>query len=124
MRNSVSTQFKLIAASLFGLLIMTAPFTVSAQSPGTFAEVVGEFISILNVLFPLLVLAAIMMFFLGLAKYVFRADEEPMVQQGKFLMTWGLLAIFVLFSIWGILGFIYGEFGFTDPFGAFLLPTS
>ncbi|MEX0930517.1 MAG: pilin [Candidatus Paceibacterota bacterium] len=97
--------------------------TSGSNTPNTFAAIVDEFLSILNLLFPFLFIVAVIVFFWGLAKYVFRADEEPVLEQGKFLMTWGLLAIFVLASIWGILAFFYGEFAFKEQFGQFLLPT-
>ncbi|MEX1027103.1 MAG: hypothetical protein WD049_03715 [Candidatus Paceibacterota bacterium] len=120
MIKKISYQY--IPSLVFFLLVMALPQRVAAQ-PETFAEVIGEILSILGVVFPLLSVAAVALFFWGLAKYVFQAGNEGAVQQGKFMMTWGILAIFVLFSIWGILAFFYGEFGFTEGFGTFLLPT-
>lgn len=67
---------------------------------------------------------ALVVFFWGLAKFIFRlGGDENAVKEGKNLMVWGLIAFFVLLSLMGILAFIYRDFGFTRPFGPPLLPT-
>ncbi|KKT12587.1 MAG: hypothetical protein UV94_C0043G0004 [Parcubacteria group bacterium GW2011_GWC1_43_30] len=38
------------------------------------------------------------------------------------LMLWGLIALFILLSLMGILAFLYRDFGFGRPFGPPLLP--
>jgi hypothetical protein len=59
---------------------------------------------------------AIVLFFWGLAKFVFRigpsdrgADEAR--EAGKHLMIWGIIAFFVLVSLWGLVGFLLESIG-------------
>jgi len=103
------------------------PFTVFAQPESTrvltFADLAFLLIDILNIVIQIGMASALLVFLWGLAQYVFKAEDENSIQYGKFLMTWGILALFILVSVWGILRFFYGEFNFDLPFGTFLLPT-
>ena len=115
---------------LAGFLLLVAPVFVSAQNnvlihggDETISSFACQAIDILNIVIGVLTTLAVFIFLWGLAKYVFQADQQEAIKQAKFLMTWGILALFVLVTIWGILQFLYGEFGFTEGFGTFLLPT-
>ena len=50
-----------------------------------------------------------MIFFWGLVRYIYSAGEGEH-REGRDLMLWGLLALFVLFSIYGILRVLDNEF--------------
>lgn len=53
---------------------------------------------------------ALLAFFWGLAMFIFRVGgDEKAVDKGKVLMKWGLIALFVLVSVWGIIRFFQGE---------------
>lgn len=52
---------------------------------------------------------ALLAFFWGLAKFIFKASDENGREEGKQIMKWGLVAIFVMFTLWGIIGFFQGE---------------
>lgn len=55
---------------------------------------------------------ALLVFFWGLAKFIFRVGgDEKAVDEGKTLMKWGLAALFVMFSVWGLIAFFQGELG-------------
>lgn len=110
------------AALGYGLLAWTLALPARAQdTPEDFEDLADLLIGIFNLLIQLLTVVALAVFFWGLAQYVFKADEDPAIAKGKFLMTWGILALFVLISVWGILQLIYGDL-FSVPFGTFLLP--
>jgi len=50
---------------------------------------------------------ALLVFLFGLVKFVFRVGgDEAAVTDGKKLMTWGLVALFVMTSVWGIVKFM------------------
>ena len=62
---------------------------------------------LINPLIVILVGAALLVFFWGLAKFIFRVGgDEKAVEGGKRLMIWGLLALFVMISVWGIIRFM------------------
>lgn len=45
---------------------------------------------------------AIIGFLWGLMKFIFAAGSEDAKEEGKSIMIWGLVAIFVMASVWGI----------------------
>ncbi|MEX2010198.1 MAG: hypothetical protein WD874_00105 [Parcubacteria group bacterium] len=50
---------------------------------------------------------ALLGFFWGLAKFIFRVGgDEKAVEDGRRIMKWGILALFVMVSIWGIIKFM------------------
>ena len=80
-----------------------------------------------NFLNPLLILLAglaLLAFFKGLAQFIYSANNPKSHQDGINLMKWGLVALFVMVSILGILRFMYNDAGFGGmrQFGIPLLP--
>jgi len=62
---------------------------------------------LINPLIVILVGVALLVFFWGLAKFIFRVGgDENAVEGGKRLMIWGLIALFVMLSVWGIIRFM------------------
>jgi hypothetical protein len=93
--------------------VLATPFLASAQGTGdltSFVLVVGH---IVGLLVPLVSTLAIVFFFYGLAKYVLNAGDEEKKAEGKNIMIWGVLAMFVLVTIWGIIGFLQKTIGNT-----------
>lgn len=46
---------------------------------------------------------ALVIFFWGLVQYIYRSGDAHAHAEGRERMVWSLIAIFVLFSVWGIL---------------------
>ena len=46
---------------------------------------------------------AILAFFFGLARFIFSAGDELKRKEGKSIMIWGLVALFVMTSVFGII---------------------
>ncbi|OHA96913.1 MAG: hypothetical protein A3J09_00400 [Candidatus Zambryskibacteria bacterium RIFCSPLOWO2_02_FULL_51_21] len=92
--------------------------------PRTFGDIVQMFLDLVLLLVPLVASLALLAFFWGLAKFIYNVSgDEKAVGEGKNLMKWGLIALFVMVSVWGILRFAYGELGFSG-FGVPFLPTN
>ena len=60
-------------------------------------------------LIPIAFALALLYFFWGVAKYIRSAGEEK--EEGRKILVWGVVALFVMTSIWGLVRFIQGEFG-------------
>ena len=54
---------------------------------------------------------ALLVFLWGLAVFIFRTGDESRVSDGKRLMVWGIVALFVATSIWGIVSLLQDTFG-------------
>jgi uncharacterized membrane protein YidH (DUF202 family) len=71
-------------------------------------NIIGGFVSSL---IPLLLSIAVLLFFWGLVKYIAQAADESAKEEGKRLMIWGMIAIFVMVSFWSIIGYVQGSLG-------------
>lgn len=63
-----------------------------------------------GILIPLAFALALLYFFWGVAKYINSgAGGEKAAEEGKRVMIWGIVALFIATSIWGIVNFIKSE---------------
>ena len=83
------------------------PLISYAATPTDFKSLVQILIKIMTTVIPVIGGLAILFFFWGIAKYIFSAGNEEQKTESKSIMTWGLVAIFVMFSFYGILA-IFG----------------
>jgi hypothetical protein len=58
---------------------------------------------------PLIAVIAFLIFVLGVGKFIRSSDNEADVKKNKNILIWGVVGLFVLFSIWGIIAFIQKE---------------
>lgn len=65
-----------------------------------------------NTLIPLAFALGLFYFFWGVAKYI--REEGQGKSEGRSIMIWGVVGIFVAFSIWGIVSFIRTELELPD----------
>ena len=95
--------------------LLSLPLVVSAQTPGTADLTVGlgtlgDLIStftkrIVAALAVLCLTMAVVAFFWGIVQYIWglRAGDATKEKNGRNFMLWGLIALFVMFSVWGII---------------------
>lgn len=70
----------------------------------------AAFSLVTNTLIPLAFALCLFYFFWGVAKYIKNsAGSEDVAKEGKKVMMWGMVGLFVAFSIWGIIKFIQSE---------------
>ena len=63
-----------------------------------------------STLIPLAFALCLFYFFWGMAKYIREgAVSNDAAKEGKNIMVWGVVGIFVAFSVWGIIKFIQTE---------------
>lgn len=68
-----------------------------------------------GVLIPLAFALCLLYFFWGVAKYIKDgAGSDKAAEEGRRIMTWGIVGLFVAFSVWGIISFIKSELGIPD----------
>lgn len=60
---------------------------------------------------PLLFSLAVAGFIWGVVQYVLNADNEEKRKKGKSYMMWGIIALFVMISMWGLVGVLTKTFG-------------
>ncbi|MEX0933570.1 MAG: hypothetical protein WDZ74_02325 [Candidatus Paceibacterota bacterium] len=93
------------------------PFIANAQS--TILDIIDVFQQIISALIPFTVALALFAVLFGLAKYAFRAGDEKAQSEGRNIMFWGIITLFVMVSIWGFVGILQNLF-----FGPGYTPTA
>ena len=74
-----------------------------------------------NSIIPLLFALALVMFVWGVIKFfIINSDEEAKRAEGKQFMIWGIVALAVMLSVWGLVGILQTTFNIKT--GASLLP--
>jgi len=92
---------KSLAAS--SALLLALPLAASAQSLQPLANLIGAIGRLVGALVPILITMALVAFFWGLVKYLWgtKGSKEE-AANAKNLMIWGLVSLFVMVSVWGI----------------------
>jgi len=95
--------------TLYALLVATfLPATASAK---TLAEAIKDFIQrVLALLVPTLIALGVVLFLWGVLKYVTAGGDEKRRSDGIKVITWGIIALFVMVSLWGLINMIEGTF--------------
>ncbi len=73
-----------------------------APAAGTVQSLIVQIGEIVSSLIPIAFGVGVLAFFWGMAKYIFAAGNEDSKEQGKQIMIWGVIAIFVMSAIFGI----------------------
>ncbi|MCX6754199.1 MAG: pilin [Candidatus Nomurabacteria bacterium] len=66
--------------------------------------------TLMNAVVPLLGALAVVGFIYGIIKYFLNPDNEEKRKEGKNFMFWGLVTLFVMVSIWGIVSLFSNSF--------------
>lgn len=106
--------------------VYALPFVAFGQvnfSLGDTDATVGEIGQIITNLIPIAASLAVLFFFWGLARFILAAGDEGAKDEGKRIMIWGAIALFVMAGIWGIISLLGGTFGVDTTGGTINVPT-
>lgn len=88
------------------------PALASAQSLGNLETLLRSVGRLIDIALPIVVAIGLLAFFWGLVKFIFAGEEGK--SEGKHLMIWGLVALFVMVSVWGLVRFIGNALGISQ----------
>jgi hypothetical protein len=91
-------------------LVLTALPMVAFAAGGQLVSLMDTIGTLVKKAIPILTALALVFFIVGLIRFVIAADEEKR-KDGKSMMWWGIIALFVIVSIWGIVNFIGTNLG-------------
>ncbi len=105
---------RIIHSSILALGTLALPALVGAAS---LFDTLSLFNTFLNALIGLFITLAIVVFFWGLIKYLWDVGGSEDKSEGLQIMMYGVIAIFVMVSIWGIIRLLQNTFKVTstDP---------
>ncbi len=89
---------------------------------GNFNQAVTDIQNIVDLLIPVVTALALLFFFWGLAKFILAAGDESAKDEGKRIMIWGVVALFVMAAVWGLIQFIGEIFGVDTTGGTINTP--
>lgn len=97
---------------------LLVPAVASAQG---LENVLGVFSNLINLAIPLVIALAVLGFFWGLMKYIFSQGDDEKKVDGKNMMIWGIIALFVMVSVWGLIRMLQDTFNIQT--GTPIIPT-
>ena len=92
-------------------ILALTPVFAFAQTLTNLSTLVSSIGGIVNIAIPIVFSLALLAFFWGLVKYIFAQGDETSKADGKKIMLWGLVALFVGASVWGIVQFARTNLG-------------
>jgi uncharacterized membrane protein YidH (DUF202 family) len=112
--------FVAIIAETFNVNNVKAPVIAVSAQTGTCA--LGNAPKLSNLLeyvtcminksvIPLIFAIAVALFVWGIVQYVLNTDNEEKRKKGKQFMIWGVIALTVMVSVWGLVKIVGGTFG-------------
>ena len=98
---------KIIISAASAVSFLT-PFIVGAQNPniGYFTSIFTQVQGFVNLLIPFMFVLAFLFFLFGLVKFMFSAGNEDAKDTGKRIMIWGIVVLFVMVAVWGIVNLV------------------
>jgi len=79
----------------------------------TFQGLVTQFIQLINgSILPFLFTLAFILFLYGVMMYIFKYDDSKRREEGIKMMTYGIIGLAIMFSIWGLIAILTN---FIDP---------
>ena len=70
--------------------------------------------AVLNLLIKVLIGIAVVLFLYGIIKYVSSGDDEAKRKEAKNYIVYGIVVLFVMVSVWGLVGILSGSFRFSS----------
>lgn len=83
-------------------MLLAAPAVASAAAPRTFLDLSNFLVVILNNATAVLIVAGIVVYFYGVSTNILNFSDES-GEKLKAYFFWGIIVLFVMVSIWGIL---------------------
>jgi len=94
------------------------PFVMFAQvgppppssSGGDVVSILQIIVDIMNAIIPVLVILALIYFIYGVVKYMLSQDDESGKSAARSVMINGIIALFVIVSVWGLVNVLVSTF--------------
>ena len=101
--------------------LMFSPAIAFAQLSNV-QDIIESVKNIIDILIPLVAALALLYFFWGLAKFILNSGDPEAKEAGKSIMIWGIVALFVIVSVWGLVRFVGDAFNIDQDGGTQPIP--
>lgn len=98
---------------LISTLLVATPGLVFAQGRGIKSSIF-KVIGILNEVVAIAIGFALLGFVWGVFKYLFQKGDPSKIAEARSFMIYGIIALFVMISVWGLIEMVQELFGFQN----------
>jgi hypothetical protein len=90
------------------LAVFATPAFAFAESPdfSYLDDAVTSIGLLVGKLIPILIALGLLFFIWGLVQFIMAGGDDAAKEKGKSHMVWGIIALFVMISVWGIVGLL------------------
>jgi len=82
----------------------------NSSSGNNLSSLISKLINYIKLLVPFIIALALLVFIWGIFKLVFAGGSEVDVKEGTKFMTWGIVSLFVMVSVWGLVAILTKTF--------------
>ncbi|KKS30815.1 MAG: hypothetical protein UV60_C0006G0081 [Parcubacteria group bacterium GW2011_GWA2_43_11] len=93
--------------ALLGIIIFPSNLFAQVQD---FKSIATIFVNLLNTSVLLIMAMAVFFFVIGAIRFIATAGDDKSRSEGKQMMVWGTLSLFVMVAVWGIVNIIRTTF--------------
>ncbi len=79
---------------------------IAEASNGGINDLLGGAYSVITALIPIVAGITFVAFLWGIAQFMLHSAESGKREEGRKFMVWGVIALFVMMSVWGIVKFV------------------
>ena len=90
--------------------LLVLPTLAHAEAVSGFTGLLTLLTTWIQAIMPFLLLLAALFFFWGLTMFILKAGDEEARAEAKQKMIWGVVAVFIMVSFWGLVGFLSSTF--------------
>lgn len=99
---------------IFPIILFFIPLVSFAQAPSSYKGLIELLIGFLPTLVLIIGMIILLYFVWRTATFILTAGGPDTREKAKRHFLWGILALFVTLTLYGIISFILNEFGFGD----------
>ena len=93
---------------IFTILTFFIPLFAAAAS--TIKGIFEKLTTIVRATIPAMMVLATVLFLWGVITYLYNADNEDARTQGRIFMIYGIVGLFVMVAVWGLVWVVYNSF--------------
>lgn len=109
-------------SKLYKVLIIGYALLPLAANAQTVTNILTQFRNLINTVIGLLFAVAVLIFIWGVVQFIAKAGDEAGRTKAKGIMTWGIVGLVVMASVWGILNALVAYFGTGVGVGTGVIP--
>jgi hypothetical protein len=113
---------RFISTSAAILLPLSIPLLAAAQGFSSIDDSISTVTRLINRLIPLVIGIGVLVFLWGLVGYVTAGGDEEKRKNARSLMIYGIIVLFVMVSVWGLVRILVTTFGTDQTNGPPVIP--